>query len=400
MYQTLMTKNLRKYVICEDRLNFRLNVDTDETWRMNMRVFGDITVKTGSKLTVTCELHMSPNARITVERGAQLIIDGGLLTGDCDDMWKGIVVEGDVPGKQAQSGKVLLMNGATIEHAKDAISMNPDHRPWDNGNLQNYFGGIVDASNATIRKCRRGVEFMKYARAGTKDKSKFDNVVFENILKQGVTTWANDGVTFNNCTFRQIEQSGVLAYDCEVLVQTNNTFEQTPIGVDALTTYPIIFSPKIGEDNKPGNMFLCQSAGVNVQSGGNIERIIVVNNVFSGGNNGVRLNGNSSFTIKKNNLSGHLTAIQLYESGPNFNLVSGNQVQSSYLGSHAIKPNPGVRYHDNCFSANQLVDIFVSDGSIFSWQGSPALAAGNCFNKKRKTRNRQRCRHRPDFLLH
>jgi Secretion system C-terminal sorting domain len=384
MYETLMTKNLRKYVICEDKLNFNLTVDTDETWKMNMRIFGDVVVKSGATLTITCQVHMSPKAKILVERGGELVVDGGLITGDCSDNWKGIVVEGDVPGLQANSGKVVLTNAAIIENARNAISMNPDHLPWNNGGLQNFYGGIVEAENSIIRNCVRGVEFMRYGRGGIKDRSWFDNVTFENILRQGVSIWADDGVTFDNCTFQKITKCGILPYDCEVIVREDNTFEQQPIGVDVLTTYPIIFSPKIGEKGIDSNNFLCQKTGVNIQSGGNVEPLTIFNNIFTGGNEGVRQNGNGLLNIENNRLSGHLTAIEIYEGGAQFNLVKENEIQSSFNGAHSVLPNSGLRYLDNCFSSNQLGDIFVSDGDIFPWQGNSTIAAGNCFTKNEK----------------
>jgi hypothetical protein len=384
MYQTLMTKNLRKYVICEDKLNFNLTVDQDETWRMNLRVYGDIVVKAGATLTISCEVHMSPNAKILVERGGELVVDGGLITGDCTDYWKGIVVEGDVPGNQAQSGRVHLLNNAILENARNAISMNPDHLPWNNGGLQNYYGGLIEAENSTIRDCARGVEFMKYGRAGIKDNSWFDNVTFENILQQGVSIWADDGVTFDNCTFSKIAKSGILPYDCEVIVRADNTFEQQPVGVDVITTYPIIFSPKIGAKGFDSNNFLCQKAGVNIQSAGNIEPLTIFNNIFAGGINGIHQNGNSLLYVEGNRLSGHLTAIEMFEGGTQFNHVIENEIQASFLGTHAVQPNSGLRYLDNCFSANQLVDIFVSDGDIFPYQGNLTWAAGNCFTKNGK----------------
>ncbi len=381
MYETLMTKNLRKYVICEDKLNFNLTVDADETWKMNMRIFGDVIVKNGATLTITCQVHMSPNAKILVERGGELVVDGGLITGDCADYWKGIVVEGDVPGHQANSGKVVLTNTATIENARNAISMNPDHLPWNNGGLQNFYGGIVEAENSIIRNCVRGVEFMRYGRGGVKDRSWFDNVSFEKLKHEGVTIWANDGVTFDNCTFQNIAKCGILPFDCEAIVRENNTFKAQPIGVDVKTTYPVIFSSKIGLKGFDSNSFQCQSAGVNIQSAGNVEPLTIFNNIFMGGTNGIRENGNGLLHIENNRLSGHSTAIEIYEAGINYNHISENEVQSSYIGAHSVQTNSGLRYQDNCFSSNQLVDIFVSDGDIFPSQGSQAIAAGNCFTK-------------------
>lgn len=380
IYLTLMTKNIRKYVICEEDLNFDLTVDTDETWRLNMRVFGDIRVKSGATLTITCQVHMSPKGQIIVERGGTLIVDGGLITGDCSDRWSAIRVEGDVPGMQANSGRVILRNDAIIENARDAISMNPAHLPWNNGGQQNFYGGIVQAENSTIRNCVRGVEFMRYGYGGVKDQSWFDKVTFEN-LGEGVTMWADDGVTFDNCTFRQIGKRGIHPYDCEVIVRESNVFEKTPIGVDVITTYPVIFSSQIGKQGIPGNQFTCQTTGVNIQSGGNVAPLKIVNNTFSGSNKGVRQNGNGLLYVENNSFSGHLTAIEIYNAGISFNHVRENNIAASFLGSHAVKTNTGLRYLDNCFSSNQLVDIFVSAGNIFPNQGDDDLAANNCFTK-------------------
>jgi hypothetical protein len=384
MYQTLMTKNLRKYVQCEDVLSFDLVVDNNETWAMNLKVLGNVRIKNGATLTLTCEVHMGPKSRIIVERGGQLIVDGGLITSGCPGEWGVIRVEGDVPGQQAQSGKVVLKNGAIIEYARTAISMNPYHLPWDNGGLQNYYGGVVEVENSTIRNCVRAVEFMKYGQSGLKDNSWFNNVTFENLY-EGVTLWANDGVTFDNCTFKNISTRSIHPYDCEVVVRESNTFNQSNIGVDVITTYPIIFASKIGKTGFGSNTFNCQDAGVYIQSAGNVEPLRVFNNIFSDGNNGIHQNGNGLLYVENNRFSGHLTSVELHSGGTGFNHIKGNEIQSSYLGAHSVKQNSGLRYRDNCFSANQLVDIFVSDGDIFPAQGEDGgVAAGNCFTKNGK----------------
>lgn len=384
VFQAFYTKTSRTAIVCEDALESDIIVAQNETWSNNLRILGDIIVRSGHTLTITCEVHMGPNSRIIVERGGRLVLDGGLITGDCPGRWGVIRVEGDVPGQQAQSGKVVLKNGAVIEHARDAISMNPYHLPWDNGGLQNYYGGIVEAENSTIRNCVRAVEFMRYGQGGIKDKSKFNNVIFEN-LHEGVTIWADDGVTFNNCTFKNISKRGILSYDCEAVVRKSNTFEQQPIGVDVITTYPIVFASKIGRKGLGSNTFNCQDIGINIKSAGNVEPLQVFNNIFSGGNRGLHQNGNGLLYIENNRFSGHLTSVELHSGGTSFNHVIENEIQSSYLGAHSVKQNSGLRYQNNCFSANQLVDIVVSDGDVFLAQGEyDGVAAGNCFTKNGK----------------
>ncbi len=380
MYTTLMTKNLRSSIICEDALDFALNVVENETWNVNMRVLGDVIIKNGGTLTITCEVHMSPKGKIIVERGGKLIIDGGLITTDCEERWNGIVVEGDVFNRQLNSGIVELKNYAIIENARTAITTFPYYLPWNNGLLEDYYGGIVQAENSTIRKCGRGVAFMKYGQA-VPDKSWFRNVTFEK-LDQGVTLWANNGVTFKKCKFNTISKHGIFPYDSKIIANDGCKFEKMPIGVDVLTTYPITYSSQIGALKTAANQFYCKDAGVNIQSEGNIEPLRIFNNVFTEGKKGVKQNGHGLFEIAKNRFDQQLTSIELYEGGSYFNRIFQNEITYSYLGSHAVKKNTGLNYNDNCFDFDKLTDIFVSDGSINPKQGDASLAAGNYFTKK------------------
>jgi Secretion system C-terminal sorting domain/Right handed beta helix region len=380
MYETIMSKNLRKYVICEDVLNFNLEVNSNETWKMNTRVFGDIVVKNGATLIITCQVHLSPNGKIVIERGGKLVLDGGLLTGDCSDKWRGIIVEGDVPGNQLLSGKVVLKNDAIIEYAKDATSMFPSHLNWNNGQQLQFCGGEIEAENSTIRFCNRAVEFMKYGQGGIKDKSFFKKVKFEN-LKEGVTIWADDGVTFEGCEFSKIDKRGILPYDCEVIVKDGCKFNEQPFGVDEITTYPIVFASKIGKKGTLPNQFNCKKAGVNIQSAGNIEPLTIINNIFNNGDKGIKQNGNGLFDIAHNEFNGQLTSIEFYEGGTQWNIVHENDVVLSYIGSHSHKANSGLKYLGNCFTTDKLVDIFISAGDIFPSQGNADVAAGNCFTK-------------------
>ncbi|MEO5582441.1 MAG: right-handed parallel beta-helix repeat-containing protein, partial [Saprospiraceae bacterium] len=386
MYETLMSKNLRKYVTCEDRLDFNLTVDNNETWTVDTRVFGDILIKDSSSLTITCKVAMDPNAKIIVSRGGKLILDGGYLTSDCEEKWNGIIVEGDVPGKQARSGKVILKSNAVIELAKTAISMYPSHIAWNNGDQQKYYGGIVEARSSTFQNCNKAVEFMKYDSLGLRDKSFFSNVVFEN-LTSGVTIWADDGITFDSCTFKNITKRGIYAYDSEIIARSNNRFEQMPIGIDILTTYPRLFSSKIGQVGSVVNQFK-SNTGINIQSTGNIEELAISNNFFEGTENhdkGIHVNGNGLFNIQRNTFGEERKSIEIYDSGDKMNLIMNNEFDDSWIASHSIKSNLGLRYLDNCFSSSSFMDIAVTVGGIFPFQGTPSFGAGNCFTKNQIT---------------
>ncbi len=382
MYETLMTKNLRKYVICEDKLDFSIVVNSDETWAINTRIFGDIEIRDSSTLTITCKIAMDPKSRIIVGRGSRLIVDGGLITSDCSEKWNGIIVEGDVPGKQSNSGKVVLKNMAIIELAKTAVSMNPVHLPWNNGEQQEYYAGIIEATNSIFRNCNTAVAFMKYDSIGLKDISYFDKVKFENLIT-GVTLWADDGVRFDSCKFVNIQKAGIYSIDSELLVGEKNTFDTIPVGIDILTASLRPFSSKIGKENGVPNVFRT-AIGINIQSTSNIEPLTIVNNYFEGVNSsdkGIHLNGNSFFLFQFNSFMNERKAIEVYESGKDFNQILNNEIDDAWIGAHSIKDNLGLHYIDNCFTSSSLMDIAVTMKGIFPFQGNSSLAAGNCFTK-------------------
>ena len=62
-----------------------------------------------------------------------------------------------------------------------------------------------------------------------------------------------------------------------------------------------------------------------------------------------------------------------------------NEIEDSWVGSHSIKSNLGLRYLDNCFSSSSLMDIAVTVGGIFPFQGNSQTGAGNCFTKNEIT---------------
>src|SRR5690606_14477007 len=131
-------------------------------------VNGNLVIKSGYRLTIEGTVGMGPDQRIIVERGAQLWVDGGTITTSCGDkMWRGIEVWGTSSADQEpilnnpDQGFVNLLNGATIEHARDGITV---IRKNDNGSINwgGYTGGIVIARDAIFQNCRRAVEFWPY----------------------------------------------------------------------------------------------------------------------------------------------------------------------------------------------------------------------------------------------
>src|SRR5690606_38969713 len=70
-------------------------VTTNETWSMLKRVPANVIVKQGATLTITGVVKMKESKQIIVEKGAKLIVDGGVIRNHVKDtFWKGIVVHG------------------------------------------------------------------------------------------------------------------------------------------------------------------------------------------------------------------------------------------------------------------------------------------------------------------
>lgn len=143
--------------------------------------------------------------RIHVRRGGQLIIDGATLTRCGSGFWDGIEVDGDISQPQglAHQGKVIIRNGATIEYAYETLKMG--------------YGGILEASNSTIKNFKRAAEFLKndYPSASWFRKMNIevdDNYPIRNdndcsslsgkLNSTMVTIWSNNGIRFMNCNFR------------------------------------------------------------------------------------------------------------------------------------------------------------------------------------------------------
>ena len=146
--QLLDEIKLTKY--CEPNTQRTITYNTSQTFTNVTKIIGE-ELRITNNATVTFNnstLRFYKDAKVIIEPGSKLIINGGILTASCDNkMWQGIVVLGnsDYPQTGTQQGTVELKNGATIEHALCAIAV---HDKATNGFVVNISGGIVKANNA------------------------------------------------------------------------------------------------------------------------------------------------------------------------------------------------------------------------------------------------------------
>ena len=358
--------------------------DTDEIVSEDVEIYGS--------LKITCEVKVADDVKFTVFRGGKLQVDGGHIFG-CNE-WQGIIVEGDAEHfSQANAGEVEFTNLAVIENAVNAVSMKPIHIPWPE--RSKYYGGLVTAIDASFLNCRRAVQFMKYGTGIIKDKSTFTNCTFDG-MKYAITIWANNGIKIDNCHFNNITQYAVHPYNSEVFIENGCVFENMPMGVNIINTFPQPFAPQIGDENTNSNDFSCSEYGVHATTTGSTDPLDIVNNNFLGGEVGIHVGGESYFEIHHNDLFGYtgigaeeISTVAAVSTGFQDNKIFENNIHSSLYGSRAIWENPGLRYLFNCFDFNTTTDVLIEQGSIHPFQeglmydtnGSDTTEAGNCFTK-------------------
>lgn len=176
--RALSLKSVRKYVTGSPYDSHPIEISSNQTWNMDIQLYNDIIVKSGNTLTIQCRVALPDQARIVVEPGAVLYLDGGTLTG-FHEMWQGVRLLGDASASQgtfnldgsgvpvldangypivSSSQGVVLMHNGTIENAEEGIFIGAGF-----GDLEyNKTGGIVYAKNSIFRNNFRDVAFNPY----------------------------------------------------------------------------------------------------------------------------------------------------------------------------------------------------------------------------------------------
>lgn len=149
-------------MLCNSLLDY--NVTSNETWNTDRYFKGNVTVKSGKTLTINCGVAMTKGARILVEVGGQLVIQGnGHVTNISDRLWNGVEVAGTPnlaqlvthptnTGALLYQGIIRIKNGGTISNAVTGI------KNYSNGTLTQG-GGVVFGTNANFYNNYIDVDF-------------------------------------------------------------------------------------------------------------------------------------------------------------------------------------------------------------------------------------------------
>lgn len=335
MHRELSIRSPRKYVKDCPYSDTPWEISQDEVWNFNIRLYRSIKVNTGATLTIKCTVLMPNDANIVVQRGARLIVDGGTITNACNDLWMGIIVEGNAGKDQPAGinintasnytlasddhGVVVLLNHGTVENAEVGIQLGS---PSTLFNLSKS-GGMIFSDDGIFRNNKVAV---RLAWSVVKNKSEIINSRFETtadlatlnaVPEAFVQTYAfNGNPYFSNNTF--------------INTNTNSYWYERGIGIEA-------YGPFVATGRSAGFFDFDNSTD---------------QNVFENLYYGIKTNGGISFgrpLISRNRFINTVRAILL--SGEVTANVTYNEIEVGMPfeeGGFVLEPAPYAIYLEGC----------------------------------------------------
>ncbi len=396
----------------------------------------DVIVKAGATLTIYGEVYFVPNARIIVEPGARLVVDGGTISASCEELWQGIEVWGNATLSQAPAsnqGWVKMINGALIENAKIGVAT---YRKDGQIINYNYTGGIVQAYNTTFRNCSHGVMFYPYENRNLfgsiyGNVSGFGNCTFEvnnnytgtDTIKNIVSLDQVRGVDFGACKFVNNYTSaiadsitGIYSYNsgfgvyslCNSNVipcddTTHSEFSGLKYGIKAISSGVLKYI-KIDDCLFSDNLRSVYLSGITAPS---VNRNLITTKVSTSQANtscGIYLNNCNGYSVQENKITGHYpsgilgnsyeTGIVINNSGTDPNEIYNNTFTGLQNGITAQDDNRGLVCKCNDYkSVKTDQSVLITGGSsntigIALYQGdslSITGLAGNTFSQRNQS---------------
>ncbi|HRP89163.1 MAG TPA: T9SS type A sorting domain-containing protein [Edaphocola sp.] len=344
-----------------------MEITSNQTWDFGIRMYQDIIVKAGKTLTITCEVQMPPRGKIIVEKGAKLVLDGGVISSyHPKASWKGIELYGD---KNAQpiptnQGRLEMKNNSLIEYAELAVQ-DFITNVWNGG-------GIINVTNSTFKDCRRAVALNDYPNYARGTSCSFFNVNFinedanaitnQNLTGVGVFTSYNEkGVLIANSTFKNklalngtipIENSNYAVYTNDAGFRiTNSIFKGYKVGVTTMTV-----------NNNPSRSTK------------------ILNCTFDSLFTGIMFADN--FSMAQNNTFDHLLGYfdgikdyaqfgqAIYAHNPNGLLINKNTINATY--GNSIR---GITVNDSRYFGSKVVDNTINNiyAGVITQRRNPQL---------------------------
>jgi hypothetical protein len=394
-------------------------LEQNKKWKITMLLEKSIIIPAGITLTIeNCRVYLPTEAKIVVERGGTLVLDGATLTSACNDLWWGVEVHGDSRYEQLDGvqGKIILKNDAVIEKARKAIfcgkNIENTYPEWA------YTGGIVDATDAWFINNRYGAMFWIYP---FENVSTFTNCKFQTteILADGsspeffMTMVKVHGIDIGGCSFKNLinsapfmhnQGSAIFALDAGFEIYATNPPFNTRSQFNNLEYG--IFAMKYAEDLEiliQDGLFIGNLTGVYASgieglklylNSFDVYRLDVHSNYIYGG---VYLDHCTGYEIQENKFFGQTSAAEqvvgltVNNSGEAYNILNNNIFNHLHIGTLAQNQNrsndlyAGLKIICNDYTDNKY-DIAITghegckDCGIALYQGGPGDPAGNLFS--------------------
>lgn len=408
---------LQKYVKECGVLDAPRHITVSEDWDFGFRVYGDIIIEPGARLTISCHLLMPEGGKIVVKRGAKLVLNEGSISSACSNTrWRNIEVWGNsaishsslfggIPNANSLTiddyinaplgvndpGMVILYapspgNSWTyIENGGNpAITTKNSENPWNT----EYWGGIVVAENFKFKNNRRAVEILPYSFTNF---SRFKNCRFiepdPNTMFSGVTVWDSHGILFDACRFladnpipADQHRSAIILHDATATIQNNCWFHYFINAAEIQNTMPLSGSVTIRNSE-----FKYNHVGVYANAPYNLE---ISSNSFSGNTSisadvGVAIRGNGNYRIEGNTFDANLlTGVLAQHTGTGSGLDECNSFSSAH-GVWALGNNSGLQVRNNNLNAIRngiLVSSIGDQAGVLLDQGSSTEPRFNLFS--------------------
>lgn len=184
-----------------------INITSNTLWDYERFLKKNVVVKTGNTLTIECKVSMATDGKITVEKGAKLVIDGGEVTSWCTrtpagsnynmPLWTGIELDGNplqhqlinnMTGYAPNQGLVEIKNQGKISYALKGVntSLTTSGGSWVSGTS----GGVVIANDAVFENNVFDIIFYKFQLGNVR--SRIENSTF---ITNGVIGYYGNGST-------------------------------------------------------------------------------------------------------------------------------------------------------------------------------------------------------------
>ena len=337
-------------------LNYTLSAN--EIWTTPRYMKGDVIIPANIKLTIQCKVDMARRGRIIVEKGGQLVIDGGHVTNSFGKLWGGVHVAGDATGGQVvnnitgfcmDQGVLWIKNGGTLSQANTAAR---NYKTDANDNIVwSSTGGIIIGNNANFIDNGRDVEFITFP--NLLSRSSFDACNFRTagLVNEGqipyahVSLWDVIGVNFRGCNFEyaSANYTGNEGYGIHSIDATYNVNKLCSNSLNPSCATPTTFKNLnlgvlVNNSNPLRLVSITNSSFLNMVNDGvyfhNMNGFVFENNIvkttgLQTTSNGMFLNTCKYYTVKNNTFLESL----------NNHYNTGMYVYNSQDGAHRIYRN-------------------------------------------------------------